>query len=76
MPPVPMSYLKIAEDLAARIRAGEYKPGDQLPSTAELADLYSVSVATAYRAVSLLRFQGVVVGSQGRGVFVPTDTAT
>ena len=75
MPAVPMSYIQIAEDLAARIAAGEYKPGDRLPSTADLADLYSVSVTTAYRAVSLLRFQGVVVGSQGRGVFVATGTA-
>lgn len=73
MPAVPMSYIQIAEDIAARIAAGEYAPGEMLPRTKELADLYSVSVTTVYRAVSLLRFQGVVVGSQGRGVFVPTD---
>lgn len=69
-----MSYTEIAEDLAARIASGEYKPGDRLPRTHELAELYSVSDTTAYRAVSLLRFKGVVVGSQGRGVFVPTPT--
>jgi GntR family transcriptional regulator len=74
VPAVPMSYIEIAEDIAARIRAGEYQPGDRLPRTKELAELYSVSDTTAYRAVSLLRFQGVVVGSQGRGVFVATDT--
>lgn len=74
MPAVPMSYIQIAEDLAGRIAAGEYKPGDMLPTTKELAALYSVSDTTAYRAVSLLRFQGIVIGSQGRGVFVATPT--
>ncbi len=74
MPAVPFSYAQIAEDLAARIAAGEYKPGDRLPRTKELAELYSCSMSTAYRAVSLLRYQGIVVGAQGKGVFVPTRT--
>lgn len=71
-----MSYIEIAEDIVARIQAGEYKPGDRLPRTHELAELYSVSDTTVYRAVSLLRFKGVVIGSQGRGVFVPTGTGS
>jgi GntR family transcriptional regulator len=75
VPAVPMSHLQIADDLAARITAGEYQPGDRLPRTVEIAALYSCSTSTAYRAVSLLRYQGIVVGSQGRGVFVPMDTA-
>ncbi len=73
MPAVPMSHVEIAEDLAARIAAGEYQPGDRLPRTVEIAALYSCSTSTAYRAVSLLRFKGVVVGAQGKGVFVPMD---
>lgn len=74
MPAVPLSYSQIAEDLAARIAAGEYKPGDRLPRTKEIAELYSCSPSTAYRAVSLLRYQGVVVGAQGKGVYVPMPT--
>lgn len=74
MPAVPLSYAQIADDLAARIAVGEYPPGSMLPTTAELADLYSVSVTTAYRAVALLRDRGLAVGSQGRGVFVATPT--
>jgi GntR family transcriptional regulator len=70
VPAVPMSHAQIADDLAARIAAGEYRPGDRLPRTAEL---YSCSTSTAYRAVSLLRFKGIVVGMQGKGVYVPTD---
>ncbi|MEV6968614.1 winged helix-turn-helix domain-containing protein [Hamadaea sp. NPDC051192] len=71
MPAVPLSYAQIAEDLASRIGKGEYPPGGRLPSYAQIADLYSVSISTAARAIGLLRFRGVVVGAQGRGVYVP-----
>jgi Transcriptional regulators len=70
MPAIPLSYSDIAADITARIKAGEYAPGDKLPSYAQLADLYSVSFSTAARAVALLRDRGVVVGAPGRGVFV------
>lgn len=68
--PVPMSYRAIAADLAARITSGEYPPGSKLPSYAELALLYSVSVSTAQRAIALLQDRGVVVGATGRGLYV------
>jgi GntR family transcriptional regulator len=68
--PVPLTYRGIAEDLAARIAAGEYKAGSKLPSYAELADLYSVSVSTAQRAIGLLQDRQLVIGSPGRGLFV------
>ncbi|MEU8003072.1 winged helix-turn-helix domain-containing protein [Catellatospora sp. NPDC049111] len=69
--PVPMSYTEIAADLTARIRAGEYPAGSKLPSYNELATLYSVHFATIARVMALLRDRGVVVGSPGRGTFVP-----
>lgn len=68
--PVPLDYRGIADDLAARIAAGEYQPGQPIPSYSQLAEMYSVSVSTAQRAVALLRDRGAVVGAQGRGVFV------
>jgi GntR family transcriptional regulator len=74
VPAVPLSYRGIADDLAARIRVGEYPPGAQLPSYAQIAALYSVSVSTAQRAVGLLRDRGVAVGEQGRGVYVADRT--
>jgi GntR family transcriptional regulator len=67
---IPMSYRQIADDLQARIRAGEHQPGAKLPSYTELAEMYSVNRTTAARAYSLLRDRGVVVGAAGRGVFV------
>jgi GntR family transcriptional regulator len=66
-----LTYRQIADDMTERIRRGEYPPGAQLPSYAELAVLYSVSVATASRAYGLLSDRGTVEGSPGRGMFVP-----
>ncbi|WP_446211072.1 GntR family transcriptional regulator [Micromonospora sp. IBSANI012] len=56
--------------MTAKIKSGELAPGTKLPSTAELADQFAVSVATAYRAVSLLHDRDLVVGQTGRGVYV------
>ncbi len=66
---IPMGYRKIAADLRARIEAGEYPPGQRLPTYAELAQLYSSSVSTVQRAVMLLQVQGVIVGVQGAGLY-------
>jgi GntR family transcriptional regulator len=72
MAPRSLTYREIADDLTARIRAGEagYKPGDQLLSLTRLAALYSVSVSTASRAMGLLHDRGLVESVVGRGVFV------
>jgi GntR family transcriptional regulator len=68
-----LTYRQIADDLAERIRRGEYSKADPLPSYTELAALYSVSVATAARAYALLKDRGVVVSAAGRGMFLPED---
>jgi GntR family transcriptional regulator len=76
MPAVPMSAEEIAEDIASRIESGEYPPGHQLPSYAQLADLYSVSVSTAARAVRDLRVRRLIVGSRGRATYVADTPGT
>jgi DNA-binding GntR family transcriptional regulator len=68
---VRLTYRQIADDLAERIQRGEYPPGSPLPKYRELAELYSVSQATAARAYGLLRDRGTVIGEPGRGMFVP-----
>lgn len=71
MPPVHLTYREIAEDLTRRIEAGEYAATDgRLPSYSQIASLYSVSVATAQRAITLLNDRGTTVGVPGRGVWV------
>jgi GntR family transcriptional regulator len=69
----PWTYRTIAEDVRRRIARREYPPGSRIPSYRDLAGLYGVSVATAQRAVRVLRAAGAAVGMQGRGVFVPKD---
>jgi GntR family transcriptional regulator len=70
MPMPTTGYREVASDLQARIDSGEYPPGTQIPSYAQLAALYSVSVTTVQRAILLLQAQGKLVGVQGRGVYV------
>jgi GntR family transcriptional regulator len=69
--PIPTTgYREVANDLKARIEAGEYPPGTKLPSYSELAALYSVSVTTIQRGILVLQERGILVGVQGRGVYV------
>lgn len=68
--PIPMSARAIADDLSDRIRTREYQRGERLPSLREFAEMYSVSVSTIQRALELTKDRGLVVSSQGRGLFV------
>ncbi|WP_431934362.1 winged helix-turn-helix domain-containing protein [Nonomuraea jabiensis] len=69
-------YLQIADDLRAQIQGGSLAPGTPLPSTAQLADQYDASLSVVKMAVGILRNEGLVIGQQGKGVFVrDTDDA-
>ncbi|MGP3914264.1 GntR family transcriptional regulator [Nonomuraea sp. 10N515B] len=63
-------YLQIADDLRAQIRGGSLGPGTPLPSTAQLAEQYDASLSVVKMAVGILRNEGLVIGQQGKGVFV------
>lgn len=63
-------YQRIADDLRAGISSGEYPPGSQLPTKAELMARYGVAVNTVERAVDELRKAGIVETLQGAGMFV------
>ena len=61
---------RIASDLRNRISAGQLRPGDRLPSEADLMDQHSVSRITVRRAVALLVNEGLVVSRHGSGTYV------
>lgn len=61
--------VQIADDLRARIEAGEFAEGAKLPSIRELAGEYNVAQMTANGALQRLRSEGLVIAS-GRGHFV------
>ncbi|MEU4571452.1 winged helix-turn-helix domain-containing protein [Nonomuraea sp. NPDC023979] len=64
------AYLQIADDLRAQIRGGSLAPGTPLPSTTKLAEQYDASLSVVKLAVGVLRNEGLVIGQQGKGVFV------
>ncbi|MGV9770803.1 GntR family transcriptional regulator [Streptosporangium sp. NPDC003464] len=66
-------YLQIADDLREQIRRGSLAPGDPLPSTTQLATTYDASLSVVKLAVGVLRAEGLVIGQQGKGVFVRED---
>jgi DNA-binding GntR family transcriptional regulator len=63
-------YLQIAEDIRRRVRSGELRDGDLVPSTRQLARDWSVSVPTAAKALAALRSEGYVRGVPGTGTIV------
>lgn len=65
--PRPMTHAEIADDLEARIRAGEYPPGTFIPSYSQVAQLYSVSESTADKVVGKLRDRKLIERWPGRG---------
>lgn len=63
-------YAQLTQRLRNRIRAGDWSPGMLLPSEADLAREYGVSVGTARKALEGLETGGWITRRQGRGTFV------
>jgi GntR family transcriptional regulator len=63
-------YLRVADELRARIESGEMPPGARLPSVAELIQQYGGSNSVATRAYKLLVDEGLVVSRHGAGHYV------
>ena len=63
-------YSQLANILKAQIAAGAFRPGDQLPSEAQLCRTFGVSPMTVRRSINLLADQDVVSTAQGKGTFV------
>ncbi|WP_181724221.1 GntR family transcriptional regulator [Nocardia gipuzkoensis] len=67
-------YLLIADDLRERIGRGEYAPGDQIPTKANLMEQWNVALNTVDRAVDALRKEGLIETFQGVGTFVRSQS--
>ena len=63
-------YLQIMEQIRARIAAGDWPAGKELPSIRALAAGLNVSVITIKRAYLDLETEGVIVTRHGKGSFV------
>jgi len=63
-------YLQILEQIRARVAAGDWPAGKELPSIRALAAALNVSVITIKRAYLDLENEGVIVTRHGKGSFV------
>lgn len=69
-------WRSIASTLSAEISDGHYRPGDKLPTEAQLAARFGVNRHTVRHAFAHLAASGTVHARRGSGVFVatvPTD---
>lgn len=69
-------YIAVVDALEADIRNGALKPGQQLPTHRELADIIGVNVSTITRSYKEAERRGLVSGTVGRGTFVSADVNT
>src|SRR5690606_10189927 len=65
-------YLQLKRLLTQGLQAGEWKPGEAIPSEMELARRYGVSQGTVRKAIDELAAENLVARRQGRGTFVAT----
>ena len=65
-------YQQIKALILQSLQAGEWKPGDLIPSEMELAARFRVSQGTVRKAIDELAAENLVIRRQGRGTFVAT----
>lgn len=63
-------YVRLKDTIRAGIAAGEWKPGEAIPSERELCAAYGISRMTARQAIGDLVHEGMLTRQQGRGTFV------
>ncbi|HQT80919.1 MAG: GntR family transcriptional regulator [Ferrovum sp. 37-45-19] len=54
--------------------AGEWKPGDSIPSEIDLANRYKVSQGTVRKAIDELAAENILIRRQGKGTYVASHT--
>ncbi|MET8280056.1 winged helix-turn-helix domain-containing protein [Micromonospora sp. NPDC005174] len=74
MPQTP-DYIRISEEIIGDLRSGKVKPGDKLPSIADMSDRFDVSSSTIQMVYVRLEALRVIRRHQGKGIFV-TDPKT
>jgi DNA-binding GntR family transcriptional regulator len=60
----------LSQELRTRILAGEWRPGDRIPSEPELARRRTVSRSSMRAAITMLEEEGIVSRKHGSGTYV------
>lgn len=63
-------WVQVKQGLRRQILAGDYQPGDQLPTVRQLAVDLSINYNTVNRAYMELEREGFIISRKGRGTFV------
>jgi GntR family transcriptional regulator len=63
-------YEQVAAEIRRAIAEGEASPGERLPSAIDLAEVIGVNKNTVMRALHILREEGLLDFTRGRGVRV------
>ena len=63
-------YSQVAAEIRRAIADGEAAPGERLPPAIDLADVLAVNKNTVIRALHILREEGLLDFTRGRGVRV------
>lgn len=67
-------FTQVRDLMFERIAGGQWAPGDPIPSEAQLAVEFGVSLATMRKALKELENEHLIVRTQGRGTFVAKFT--
>jgi GntR family transcriptional regulator len=65
-------YRQIKGLMTRSLQAGEWRPGEAIPSEVELAARFKVSQGTVRKAIDELATENLLVRRQGKGTFVST----
>jgi DNA-binding GntR family transcriptional regulator len=64
------AFVQVADELREDIQAGTLRAGQQLPSWRALGKRFGVTPSTVEKGINILRAEGLVEASHGRGTFV------
>jgi DNA-binding LacI/PurR family transcriptional regulator len=65
-----MKYIKLYNQIKARIKSGKYAVNTKIPHIKELAKSFKVSDTTLQRAIKMLEREGILIGIPSKGTFV------